>query len=66
MAHPRLTNDIDPDENLNWADYVDALLHQDVRRNVLVSEPIKGRRLRDGYSEQVEVVKLVHPLAKES
>jgi len=62
MHHPRKTKDVDPDESLNWADYVDALLHQDTRRNIRVTETIKGRRLRDDYRDQVEVSRMVHPL----
>ena len=66
MSHPRIVDDVDPDDSLNWADYVDALLHQDTRRNVLVSQTIKGRRLRDGYRDQdVEVTKVLHPLSRE-
>jgi hypothetical protein len=48
------------DENLNWADYVDALSHQGQRKEVLVSERIRGRRLRDQYLDEVTVFKLVH------
>jgi hypothetical protein len=65
MEPRRTANDIDPDEDLNWADYVDALLHQDPRKNVLVTRPIKGRRLRDDYRNRVEVSKLMHPLVKD-
>ena len=65
MDHRRTANDIDPDENLNWADYVDALLHQDPRKHVLVTHPIKGRRVRDDYRSHVEVARIVHPLVKE-
>jgi len=48
------------DENLNWADYVDALSRQGQRKEVLVSERIRGRRLRDQYLDEVTVFKLVH------
>ena len=48
------------DENLNWADYVDALSRQGPRKEVLVSERIRGRRLRDQYLEEVTVLKLEH------
>ena len=48
------------DENLNWADYVDALSRQGHRKEVLVSERIRGRRLRDQYLDEVKVFKLVH------
>ena len=65
MDHRRPAKDIDPDENLNWADYVDALLHQDARKNVLVTRPIKGRRMRDDYRNRVEVTKYMHPLLKD-
>jgi pyruvate dehydrogenase complex dehydrogenase (E1) component len=65
MERTRTANDIDPDETLNWADYVDALLHQDTRRNVLVTQSIEGRRRRDQYRDQIEVTKVIHPLAKE-
>lgn len=64
MDHRRPAKNIDPDENLNWADYVDALLHQDPRRNVLVTRPIKGRRVRDDFRNRVEVTKYMHPLLK--
>ncbi len=62
MRHRATASDVDPDEKLNWADYIDALLHQDTRRSVLVIQPIKGRRLRDAYRDQVEVTRIVHPL----
>jgi hypothetical protein len=65
MDQSRTAKDIEPDESLNWADYVDALLHQDTRRNVLVTHPIEGRRQRDRYRDQIEVTKMIHPLAKE-
>ena len=65
MRRRRPTSEINPEESLNWADYIDALLHQDIRRNVLVAQPIEGRRLRDTYREQVERTRLVHPLAQE-
>jgi len=65
MDDRRTANNIDPDENLNWADYVDALLHQDPRKNVLVTHPIKGRRMRDDYRSHVAVARIVHPLVKE-
>ena len=62
MRHREPTNDIDPEESLNWADYIDALLHQDTSRNVLVAKPIEGRRVRDGYRDHVEKTSIVHPL----
>ncbi|UCH47315.1 MAG: hypothetical protein JSU95_14675 [Betaproteobacteria bacterium] len=65
MRHRGPTNDINPEESLNWADYIDALLHQDTRRNVLVAQPIEGRRLRDTYRDDVEQTRIVHPLAQE-
>jgi hypothetical protein len=65
MRDRRPTNEINPEESLNWADYIDALLHQDTRRNVLVTEPIEGRRLRDNYRDHVEQTRIVHPLARE-
>ena len=65
MRQRRPTNEIDPEESLNWADYIDALLHQDTRRNVLVAQPIEGRRLRDSYRDHVEQTRIVHPLARE-
>jgi len=64
MDHRRPAKDIDPDENLNWADYVDALLHQDSRRSVLVTQPIKGRRMRDDYRKRIEVARYIQPLVK--
>ncbi len=65
MRHRRPTNEVNPEESLNWADYIDALLHQDIRRNVLVTEQIKGRRLRDRYRDHVERTQIMHPLANE-
>lgn len=65
MRDRRPTDDINPEESLNWADYIDALLHQDIHRNVLVAQPIEGRRLRDTYRDQVERTRLVHPLTQE-
>ncbi len=56
---------IDPthgiDEDLNWADYVDALRRQGEPRQVLVTEQIRGRRLRDRYLDHVTVFKVVRP-----
>ena len=49
------------DEDLNWADYVDALQRQGEPGEVLVSERITGRRLRDRYLDHVTVFKLVRP-----
>lgn len=66
MSHRRAGSEIDPEESLNWADYIDALLHQDTHRNVLVAQPIQGRRLRDTYRDQVERTRIVHPLAEET
>ncbi len=65
MRHRRPANEVNPEESLNWADYIDALLHQDIRRNVLVTEQIKGRRLRDRYRDHVERTQIMHPLANE-
>lgn len=66
MNLPDRTHRIIPDENLNWADFIDALAHQDSRRHVLVSEPIQGRRLRDAYLDKVTRDQVVHPLASEA
>lgn len=63
MADSDRHNQIFPDENLNWADYIDALLHQDSRKQVLISEEIEGRRLRDAYLDHVTRDSLVHPLS---
>ena len=49
------------DENLNWADYVDALSRQGRRKEVLARERIRGRRLRDRYLDEVTVFKPVRP-----
>jgi hypothetical protein len=49
------------DENLNWADYVDALQRAGESKEVLISERIRGRRLRDRYLDQVTVFKRVRP-----
>ena len=51
------------DEDLNWADYVDALRRQGEPREVLVTERIRGRRLRDRYLDHVTVFKVVRPRA---
>jgi hypothetical protein len=64
MSHLKAAEDIDPDESLNWADYIDALLHQDVHRNVLVAQPIEGRRMRDRYRGRVDQTRIVHPLRR--
>jgi hypothetical protein len=51
------------DEDLNWADYIDALRRQGEPREVLLAERIRGRRLRDRYLDHVTVFKLVRPRA---
>jgi hypothetical protein len=56
---------VSPDENLNWADYVDALMHQDSGRHVLISEKITGRRLRDRFRDEVTRDRLIHPLSED-
>ena len=66
MSRQELIVGLDPDDALNWADYIDALKHQDSRRNVRVSRRIEGRRLRDGFREEIEISKLVHPLARDA
>jgi hypothetical protein len=50
-----------PEEIMNAADYVDALLRPKSERYVAVHEKIKGRRLRDQYLEEVTVIKAVEP-----
>lgn len=64
MDHQEMVIALDPDDTLNWADYIDALTHQDGRRNVRVSRRIEGRRLRDSYRDEVELSKVVHPLSE--
>lgn len=66
MTLPDRARRLIPDENLNWADFIDALTHQDSRRHVLISEPIRGRRLRDAYLDNVTRDQVVHPLSSES
>ncbi len=51
----------DVDASLNWADYVDALQRQGEPREVLVSERIRGRRLRDRYLDSVTVFRVARP-----
>ena len=50
---------IDEADDLNPADYVDALLRPQSPRFIVAQEKIKGRRLRDKYLEEVTVTKLV-------
>ena len=66
MSQSARTREILPDEDLNWADYIDALLHQDPRRNILVSKRIAGRRMRDQYREEVRQDRIIHPLSQDS
>lgn len=65
MSDKEFSGALEPDDSLNWADYCDALTHQDGRKNVRVSHKIKGRRLRDALRDEVEYSKLVHPLLTE-
>ena len=65
MTHQDSRTTISPDESLNWADYIDALTHQDRHRHVLISEKIQGRRLRDRYLPEVTRDKLIHPLSED-
>lgn len=50
-----------PEEVMNAADYVDALLRPKSDRYAVVHEKIKGRRLRDQYLEEVTVIKAAEP-----
>lgn len=61
MSRHAIDDALDIDEKLNWADYVDALRRQGEPKEVLVSEKIRGRRLRDRYQDHVTVFKLVRP-----
>jgi hypothetical protein len=49
------------EELMNPADYVDALLRPQPARYAVVTEKIKGRRLRDRYLQEITVVRLVDP-----
>jgi hypothetical protein len=61
MSRHEIDDEPGIDESLNWADYVDALKRQGEPREMLVSERIKGRRLRDRYLDGVTVFKQVPP-----
>lgn len=50
-----------PEQVMNPADYIDALLRPKPGRPVVVREKIKGRRLRDRYLEEITVIKAVEP-----
>lgn len=59
MSHNTWHDDPDTEEDLNVADYVDALLRPKSQRLVLFQEKIKGRRLRDQYLDEVTVSKVI-------
>ena len=61
MSRQIADDDTKIDENLNWADYVDALRRQGKPSQSIVAEKIRGRRLRDRYLDQVTLFKPVRP-----
>ena len=65
MNRQQTDHDLEVDDSLNWADFVDALRRQGSRKEVLVAQKIKGRRMRDSYLDHVTLFRLVRPHSDE-